>query len=276
MTDQNQIQKPEAKLTRMDAAMRPVLSITPKLEKLLPAGMSIDRFVMQIRVALQKNPALQECTPSSLIGAALEAADLGLDPSGRLGSAYLIPFKGVVTLVPGYRGLIDLAGRSGLVRTINAWAVHERDHFTVRSGVMPEHVPYLPKRGEPQDPGLWYAVWARARLVGGATESEVMTHAEVMRIKARSPGARKPGGPWETDEEEMVKKTVIRRLLKKQPLSPTPQWDRLSRALDMGEGAVIEGESRSMTPLGLEDGDLPELEGGEPGSSKADELKSKL
>jgi len=239
----------DAKLSKLDVALRPIFAITPKLEKLLPTGMNLDRFMMQVRLALMKQPKLQECTPLSLLGAVLEAADLGLDPSGRLGSAYLIPFNGVVTLVPGYRGLIDLAARSGMIRSVNAYAVHEKDVFNVRAGMMPEHIPYIPRRDGPQDAGPWFAVWARARLAGGGVDSEVMTYAEIMKIKARSPGARKAGGPWDTDEEEMAKKTVIRRLLKKMPLSPSPQWDKLARALDMNDGAVIEGEHRSMTPL---------------------------
>lgn len=263
------------KLTPLDAALRPVLNSSPNIVKLLPPGMSLERFMMQVRLALVKNPALQSCTPSSLIGAVLEAADLGLDPSGRLGSAYLIPFKGVVTLVPGYRGLIDLAGRSGLVRSLNAFAVHAKDSFSVRLGSTPMHVPYIPMLDSPQDPGPWYAVWARARMAGGVTESEMMTHAEVMKIKARSPGASSDRSPWKSDEEEMAKKTVIRRLVKKLPLSPTANWDKLSRALDMGDGAVIEGEARNMTSLfESEDGGLDE---GEPApQSKADELKAKL
>lgn len=273
------VKPPPVRLSKLDMAMRPILDATPRLEKLLPSGMNLDRFVMQIRVAMSKSVKLQECTPASIVGAVLEAADLGLDPSGRLGSAYIIPFKGMATLVPGYRGLIDLAGRSGLVRSINAYAVHEKDHFTVRSGFTPEHLPYVPRPGQEQDAGKWYVVWARARMLGGSTESEIMTHFEVMKIKARSPGARNAGGPWDTDEEEMAKKTVIRRLLKKLPLSPTPQWDRLSRALDMADGAVIDGESRTMTPLTMEDGaDLALDDGGAPPapSTKASDIESKL
>ena len=263
------------KLTPLDNAMRPLLTSVPNITKLLPPGMAIERFMMQVRTALVKTPKLQECTPMSLVGAVLEAADLGLDPSGRLGSAYLIPFKGQVTLVPGYRGLIDLAGRSGLVRSINAYVVHEKDQWRNRTGFVPEHIPYEPKRNEPADPGLWYLTWARARMAGGVSEAEVMTYREVMAIKNSSPGGSTASSPWNTNEEEMAKKTVLRRLLKKLPLSPTANWDKLSRALDRGDGAVVDGESRQVTALfdsEAIDGEASE----ETGASTADALKAKL
>lgn len=278
-----------ARLSPLDAAMRPILQSSPRLKQLMPPGMNVDRFIMQVKFALMKQPQLQNCTPASLISAVLQAADLGLDPSGRLGSAYLIPFKGEVTLVPGYRGLIDLACRSGLVRSINGYVVHERDHFRVRAGYTPEHEPFIPRPGDAQQsPGPWYAVWARAKLVGGLVESEVMTKAEVMAIKARSPGAKKPGGPWDTDEEQMAVKTVLRRLLKKQPLSPVPQYEKLARALElsdaeeMGEAAPADlGPALEFeTPMSLPESSEAEVEPAakpeEAPKSKADEIKSKL
>lgn len=271
----------QKKLTPLDQAMRPLLLASTNIEKLLPPGLKIDRFIMQIRVAMQKNPDLQKCSPASLVGAVLEAADLGLDPSGRLGSAYLIPFKDQVTLVPGYRGLIDLAGRSGLVRSINAYAVFEKDHWKNRQGFTPEHIPYEPRAKEPQDPGDWYIVWARARMAGGVVESEVMRRAEVMAIKAKSPGSKSPRSPWNgtpEDQIEMAKKTVLRRLLKKLPLSPTANWDKLSRALDMGEGAVIDGEHRTMTTFEGEafDGETGEVLDAPKEPTQADAAKEKL
>ncbi len=219
------IAKTEKRLTPLDQAMRPLLSASANIEKLLPPGLNIGRFLMQIRVAMQKNPGLQACSPSSLVG----------------GSAYLIPFNGQVTLVPGYRGLIDLAGRSGLVRSINCYAVFEKDHWKNRQGFTPEHIPYEPRPKEDQNPGDWYIVWARARMAGGVVESE-----------------------------------VLRRQLKKLPLSPTANWDKLSRALDMADGAIIDGESRNMKVLDFDEEE--HIEGAvEPAATnQAQSVKDKL
>ncbi|MDX2014182.1 MAG: recombinase RecT [Myxococcaceae bacterium] len=280
----------QKKLSPVDAMMAPVLHRVPSLKKLLPPHMSVDRFVMQVRMAFVRTPSLQQCEPASVLGAVLEAADLGLDPSGRLGSAYILPFKGKATLVPGYRGLIDLATRSGIVRSVQAFVVHARDTFEHQAGVMPHHVPYICKDPnapeKEQDPGPWYAVWARVKLVGGGTDYVVMTRREVMAVKARSPGAKSAQSPWNGsifDEEEMAKKTCIRRLMKVTALSPVPQAERLSRALEMGEGAIIEASpsssddstSRAVTEVFDEAMELP-AEAPTPATSTTEAAKAKL
>jgi recombination protein RecT len=155
------------------------------------------------------------------------AADLGLDPSGRLGSAYLVPYGQECQLIPGYRGLIDLAVRSGFVRSVNAWVVHEKDGFSAVAGKLPRHVPWLPRAGEDMDPGPVFAAWARYRTREGGDESVVMSLRELWAVRDRSAGYRSAmkygnkDNPWLSDPEEMLKKTVIRRALKLAPLNPT-------------------------------------------------------
>ncbi|WP_202630600.1 recombinase RecT, partial [Deinococcus alpinitundrae] len=82
----------------------------------------------------RKNPMLKECTPESLLGAVMQAAQVGLEPDA-LGSAYLVPYynknKNVkeVQLQIGYKGLIELVRRSGQVTSIVANEVYENDEF---------------------------------------------------------------------------------------------------------------------------------------------------
>lgn len=230
---------------KFDRQWLPIEASTPSIAKLLPEHMTPDRFMMQIKFALKKTPKLLECEPASLLESCLAAADLGLDPSGRLGSAWLIPFAGKVTLIPGYRGLIDLACRSGFVRSSGAWVVHEKDEWRERNGFTPLHIPYRPrKRTDVQSPGDWFAAWARFKLPGGATESVVMPWAEIMAIRDKSPAVRtdikykNKTSPWWEYEEEMAKKTVLRRGLKTQPLSAvvnTRALERLTRALELDD-----------------------------------------
>ena len=93
--------------------------------------MSAAQFIRTALTAINKNPKLLECTPASLISALLQAAQLGLSPDGILGEAYLIPFydsrfqKNIVQFIPGYRGLVQLAMRSGLIKTIQSREVYE-------------------------------------------------------------------------------------------------------------------------------------------------------
>jgi recombination protein RecT len=186
----------------------------PKLAEVLPKHLSADRMVRVSIACIVKTPALAKCTSTSLLNCLMTAAQLGLEPTGVLGGAYLVPFKDECTLVIGYRGLIDLARRSGQIESIEAHVVHSRDRFTCHYGLDPrlEHEPAWTG-----DRGDILAVYAVAKLVGGGRQVEVMTRGEVDAIRARSKSGN--SGPWATDYSEMARKTVVRRLCKYLPLS---------------------------------------------------------
>ncbi len=147
-------------------------------------------------------------------------AQLGLDPSGVLGSAYLVPFwnthKGryEAQLIVGYRGLIDLARRSGDIVGVEAHVVREKDSWKYAWGVTPvlEHI-----RSLDADPGKPTAAYAVVRLRDGPPLIDIMSYAEIEAIRKRSRAAGQ--GPWVTDWDEMAKKTVTRRALKYAPMS---------------------------------------------------------
>jgi recombination protein RecT len=192
-------------------------------QSLLPEGLKADWFIAEVKVAVTKAPKLADCSTISIIEALTTCAQLGLSPSGRLGSAYLIPFKEKCTLVIGYRGYVDLAYRSGDVEAFSAAVVRQKDTWVYEDGLEPvlRHVP-----SEDADPGPLRAVYAVARMRGGGVSHVVMCKREVLEIKARSRSAS--DGPWVTDEAEMWKKTAIRRLIKLLPLSPTRAKDLYS------------------------------------------------
>ncbi len=241
--------KPETALARdtspLGAIIKQVAHQRVRIEKLLPQWMTVDRFLGQVRYALTMSKSasnLQNCTPASVVNAVLMAADLGLDPSGRLGSAWLVPYKSECQLIPGYRGLIDLAVRSGFVRSVNAWVVHEKDSFSPINGKTPRHIPYLPKSGEDMEPGPVYAAWCRYKTRDGGDESVIMSLRELWAIRDRSAGYRsaiqygKKDNPWLTDPEEQFKKTVVRRAMKMAPLNPTgalnESMERYTKAIE--------------------------------------------
>lgn len=203
------------------------------LAKVLPRHLTVDRFLYQIRMAIAKNDKIATCSPASVFESVRLAADLGLDPSGALGSAWLVPYGTTCQLIPGYRGLIDLACRSGFVKSANAWAIRERDLFEPPfAGKLPKHRPFFPRpEDEQQDPGRIIGAWARMKLnaVGDSEECKVMTIRQLDAIKARSASVRavlagkmsKDKSPWFSDEEPMYAKTALRALLKYAPLSAT-------------------------------------------------------
>lgn len=208
-----------------------------ELKKALPKHLTIERMLKVLVFCIDQNPDLLKCTQRSLFACVKQLAELGLEPGGVRGLAYLIPFKQggadlnrVCTLIVGYKGLVHLARQSGFLHDIEARVVHEGDVFKCEFGLTPvlRHVPA-------ETPGKPVKVYCLARLKSGQVHVEVMSWAEVMKIKARS---RASGdGPWVTDEEQMARKTVIRRAANYLDLSP-----ELAMALALADGEVVEGE----------------------------------
>ena len=189
----------------------------------LPTHLSADRLIKIALTAVAKNPKILDCDRESIMLSVMQAAELGLEPGGALGEGYLVPYGRTCQFIPGYRGFISLARRSGQIVSIEAHAVYEKDEFVVEFGLDPKlvHRPTLAtERGEV------VAFYAVARLVGGGVQHDYMTRADVDAIRKRSRAAS--SGPWVTDYNEMGKKTVIRRLFKTLPVSV-----ELCRALEL-------------------------------------------
>lgn len=204
-----------------------------EIELALPRHLNIERFIRVSFTVLSQNPKLYLADRRSLLGALVQTAQLGLEP-GIIGQAFLVPFNDrkrglqTVQLIPGYKGLIALARRSGEISTVHAWPVYEGDHYRVVLGTDPkiEHVPsdkpiaWLEgDRGERR----WHrrpmiGVYAVARMKDGAVQFDSMRKDECEWHRDRF--SRSAGdGPWITDFEEMSKKTVLRRLTKLLPMS---------------------------------------------------------
>ena len=180
--------------------------------------------------------------PTSLVNSIVQASHLGLEIGGALGQAYLVPYKNEIKMIPGYRGLISLARRSGEISSINAEIVYTNDEFDLELGIETKvkHKPRL--IGDRGDPMLVYMV---AHFKCGGSHFEWMTIDEVMKIKQRS-AAVKSGKttPWDTDEGEMIKKTVIRRGWKYLPMSIEMQNAAvIDSAIEQDKSVVIEGDS---------------------------------
>ena len=193
------------------------------ISKALPSAITPERFTRMATTAVTMNPDLGECTPSSFIGAMLQAAALGLEPNTPLGQAYLIPrnrkdkrtgkiFKEAHFEI-GYRGMIELAHRSGEFKSIEAHIVYENDEFEYELGLDPKlkHKPAMRNRGDM----VW--VYAIYKLQGGGYGFEVMSREDVERHRDKYSQA-KSFSPWVTNFEAMAKKTVIKQALKYAPL----------------------------------------------------------
>ncbi len=191
----------------------------------LPKHVSPDRMLRIALGALRTTPKLMNCSVESLMGAVVHCAQLGLEPNTPLGHAYLIPFenrkKGIteVQIVLGFKGLLDLARRSGQIVSINAHEVCENDQFEYTYGLAEDlvHKPALKNRGEV------IAFYAVAKMQGGGHAFEVMSAEQINEIRDASQNYKfardKANTVWGQHYVEMGRKTVLRRLVKYLPVS---------------------------------------------------------
>lgn len=204
-----------------------VESMRGEFAKVLPASLPIDGFLRLALTELRQSPELQRCSAPSLLGALMTAARLGLEPGGPLGHFYLTPRnvwnKGTgskewqVVPIVGYKGLVELARRSGRVGDVSADLVREGDEFrmgydSTRGGrfVVWQPADYLEERPV-------VGVLASADLVGGGRQVRYMPIAKVLERKAR--GGAGDRGPWASDLDAMIRKTGIRALAADLPAS---------------------------------------------------------
>ena len=208
----------------------------------LPSHLKPDRFIRVALTAMTRTPRLAECDQHSFFNALLTLSQLGIEPDGR--RAHLIPFRnnkrGIVEcqLIVDYKGLVELAMRSGTVSSIHADVVCENDAFDYDRGELKTHrIDFKKPRGPV------YAAYAMVRFKDGTEKCDVMTRDEIEGVRSRSKA--KNSGPWETDWNEMAKKTVFRRLSKWITLSP-----EYRDALDVAEPEVIPGRTALTTTAG--------------------------
>lgn len=190
-----------------------------EMMKLVPRHLNPERMLKTAQQAATTTPALLDCYVPTFIGAVIQLSQLGLEPNTILGHAYLLPFNNRkadrkdVQVIIGYKGLIELARRSGKVLSIAAHAVYERDEFEFEYG-LDEKLKHVPAFG---DRGLLTHFYAVAKLKDGGHAFEVMTRGDVERI--RDSGQGKFNQVWKDHFEQMGRKTVLRRLAKFLPLS---------------------------------------------------------
>lgn len=183
----------------------------------LPRALTPERFV-NVSITAARNPQLARCTPDSLLGALMLCAQLGLEPGGPLGQAYLVPFGKDVTFILGYKGMIDLARRSGAISSIYAECVYEGDTFSWKRGLHPDIV-HEPLATEREDDSKITHVYAVARFKGEGEEPQfiVLTRGQVETYRKRS---KQPNGEmWTKSYPIACMKTAVRRLFPWLPAS---------------------------------------------------------
>ena len=213
MTDQTAITTTETKpKTPADIVRHSLDRMAPEFAAALPPHVDVKKFIRVTMTAVQTTPSLLEADRRTLFAAATRAAQMGLLPDGREGA--IVTFKNQCQFMPMVGGLLKLIRNSGELASIDALVVYQNDKFTYRPGIdlVPQHEPdWFGDRGE------MIGVYAVAKMKDGAAYVEIMNKAQIDKVRAvsRSSGS----GPWVQWYDEQARKTAIRRLSKRLPMS---------------------------------------------------------
>lgn len=206
-------------------SLTPAMAIKQQLTRLrdefkaaLPSHIDVDRFLRTLQTAVSSNPSLIEANRKSLFEASMKSAQDGLLPDGR--EAAIVTFRGkggetIATYMPMIAGILKKIRNSGELSTITSHIIYANDDFKFFIDEHGEHIEHTPHmlgdRGKP------LGVYALARTKDGGVYVEVMSASQVEDVKSVSRGKNGPwSGPFET---EMWRKTAIRRLSKRLPMS---------------------------------------------------------
>lgn len=198
-----------------------------KIEAVMPKHLSSERLYQLTISAINHEPKLGQCDVKTLLSCVMKCSALGVEPSAvdGLGRAYILPYRnnkrGIMeaTFILGYKGMIDLARRSGEIASIASRAVYEGDVFDYEFG-LEERCKHVPQAVE-RTPDKLTHVYMVAKFKDGGYYLDVMTRGEVEAIRKRSKAGN--SGPWVTDYEAMAKKTVLRRAFPYLPVSVEAQ-----------------------------------------------------
>jgi recombination protein RecT len=201
-----------------------------KIAAALPEHITPERFTRVVVTAIQNTPTLLNLDRQSLFLACLRAAQDGLLPDGRQGA--IVGFREQAQWMPMVGGLMMLARNSGQIRSLVAQVVHERDQFVWRPADTERPIEHaVPSLAE--DRGKPIGAYAIARLTSGEVVAEVMSRAEIEQVRAVS--RSKDGPAWSQWWGEMARKTVLRRLIKRLPLSTDRPGDPVARLVSAVE-----------------------------------------
>lgn len=220
-----------------------LMGMKSRVEQVLPKHLTAERIISMAATTIARNPQIAQCTPASLLGSVMQASILGFPPVEALGYCYFVPYnakkKGAdgkdvwvkeVQFQIGYKGMIDLARRSGKIKTVYAEVVREGDEFSVTMG-LEQNLVHNPKFDSSKPMTFVYAV---CHYTDGGYNFVVLSRSDIERLRMRSPMQKEtPSGAWATDYEAMAKAKAMKQLSKYMPLNIDQQV-----AVNSDEGTI--------------------------------------
>lgn len=213
-------------------------------------GKNGTRFITSIVSAVQTNPALQECTNQSILSAALLGETLNLSPSPQLSYFYMVPFNDtkrgckVAQFQIGYKGLIQLAIRSGQYKKINVLSIKkgELEYFDPLNEEIKVKLMVDDWNAREQAETIGY--YASFELTNGfqkamywskeQMENHALTYSQGYK-------AKKGYTFWERSFDRMAEKTMLKQLLSRWGIMST----ELMQAIDADETVINEDGTKN-------------------------------
>jgi recombination protein RecT len=240
------------------ATMRGLLEESKaQFARVLPSHMDADRLLRIALTQIRTNPKLLECSPQSMVAALMKAAQLGLEPDGVTGRAYLIPRKNgmlsrqagrdvyEVIFQRGYKGILDLAYRSGQIASVRADVVRDGDFLEYEKGLNEK----LVHRPGASFDGLITHVYAIVTLKGGGSLWDIWSAEKVEAHRQRFSKDTRSDSVWNTDWESMAKKTLLIAVANLAPM-----------AVEWAHAAVEEERGEALHGAGIDVIDMPAAE----------------
>lgn len=235
-------------------------------------GKNGTRFISSIVSAVQATPALQECTNSSILSAALLGESLNLSPSPQLGQYYMVPYdnrsKGAkeAQFQLGYKGYIQLATRSSQYKKLNVLSIKEGE--LIRFDPLNEEIEVnLIQDDEQREAAPTIGYYAMFEYTNGFRKAMYWSRAKMeAHAKKYSPGYKRDLEKgtswtfWAKDFDAMAYKTMLRQLISKWGIMSIDLQD----AIDSDMAVIREDGSRdyveTVQPDAVEEAAVPQEE----------------
>lgn len=213
-------------------------------------GKNGTRFITSIVSAVQTNPALQECTNQSILSAALLGETLNLSPSPQLSYFYMVPFNDtkrgvkVAQFQIGYKGLIQLAIRSGQYKKINVLSIKkgELEYFDPLNEEIKVKLMVDDWNAREQAETIGY--YAMFELTNGFQKSMYWSKEQMENhalTYSQGYKAKKGYTFWEKSFDRMAEKTMLKQLLSRWGIMST----ELMQAIDADETVINEDGTKN-------------------------------
>ena len=215
-------------------------------QRVINAALAGNKFITPAKLAsfyysaVEKNPKILNCSTSSVIDCLLKSAQVGLEVNTANNYACVVPYKGVLVFIIEYRGVLELAYRSGEIAKIEADVVYAGDDFSYQ--LLPEtiirHIPnYKEKRTDDKLIGAWVKVSYKDTTITPYLRFYSRAEIEKHQAKAQTQEI------WNAWKPEMYMKTAIHIIGRWLPRTP-----ELQKAIE-AENQSLEIDKNDITSL---------------------------